>query len=62
MQTDLLDISEVCRLFGDVNASTIYRWVKAERLPKPVRIGPGTSRWFRHECEAALVSMVEARR
>ena len=62
MQTDLLDISEVCRLFGDVNASTIYRWIKAERLPKPVRIGPGTSRWVRAEVEDALRRIVEGRR
>jgi predicted DNA-binding transcriptional regulator AlpA len=62
MQLDLMDITEVCRLFGDVNASTIYRWVRAERVPRPLRVGPGTSRWLRSECEAALTLMVEAHR
>jgi predicted DNA-binding transcriptional regulator AlpA len=62
MQHELIDISQVCRLFGAVNASTIYRWVKAQRVPTPVRVGPGTSRWLRHECEAALAAMVEGRR
>ena len=60
----LLDKAEVCRLFGGskpLNASTIYRHIRAGRIPKPIRVG-GSSRWIREEVESALRSMVEARR
>jgi predicted DNA-binding transcriptional regulator AlpA len=62
MQPELISIDEVCRLFGDVHASTVYRWAKVRRVPRPVRVGPGISRWLRSECEAALAEMVEGRR
>jgi len=60
----LLDKAEVCRLFGGskpINASTLYRGIKLGRYPKPVKVGPGSSRWLREECEAALKQMVEGR-
>jgi len=60
----LLDKAEVCRLFGGtkpINPTTLYRGIKLGRYPKPVKIGPGSSRWLRAECEAALRSMVEGR-
>ena len=63
MQTDLLDRVEVCRLFGGskpINASTLYRGIKAGKLPRPIHVG-GSSRWLRSECEAVLREMVEAR-
>jgi predicted DNA-binding transcriptional regulator AlpA len=58
---NLLKRPEVCRFFGGINASTLYRGIKAGRFPAPVHVGPGSSRWLRHECEAALASMVEGR-
>jgi predicted DNA-binding transcriptional regulator AlpA len=60
----LLDKAEVLRLFGGskpINASTLYRGIKQGRYPRPVKVGPGTSRWLREECEAALRTMVEVR-
>jgi predicted DNA-binding transcriptional regulator AlpA len=61
---DLLDRVEVCRYFGGtrpINASTLYRGIRKGRYPKPVHVGPGSSRWLRSECETALQAMVERR-
>jgi predicted DNA-binding transcriptional regulator AlpA len=59
----LLTREETCRFFGGIDASTLYRGIKADppRYPKPVKVGPGSSRWLRAECETALASMMEAR-
>jgi predicted DNA-binding transcriptional regulator AlpA len=65
MQDHLLDRVEVCRLFGGtkpINPATLYRGIKLGRYPKPIKVGPGSSRWLRSECEAALRVMVEGRR
>lgn len=65
MQTpELLDRREVCRFFGGtkaIDASTLYRGIRKGRYPKPVKIGPGASRWLKAECEAALQAMVDGR-
>ena len=61
---NLLDRVEACRFFGGsrpINPATLYRGVRQGRYPKPVKIGPGCSRWLRNECEVALAKMVEAR-
>jgi predicted DNA-binding transcriptional regulator AlpA len=61
---ELIDKREVCRLFGGskpIDASTLYRGIKADRYPKPIHVGPGSSRWLRSEVEACLRSMVERR-
>jgi predicted DNA-binding transcriptional regulator AlpA len=61
---DLLDRVEVCRFFGGsrpLNPATLYRGIRAGRYPQPVKVGPGSSRWLRVECEAALVQMAEGR-
>jgi predicted DNA-binding transcriptional regulator AlpA len=58
---ELLNKSAVCRLFGNINPSTLYRGIREGRYPKPVRVGPNTSRWLLAECQAALRAMVEAR-
>jgi predicted DNA-binding transcriptional regulator AlpA len=61
---EMLDKEGVCSLFGGtrpINASTLYRGIRQGRYPKPVKVGPGSSRWLRSECEAALRSMVEGR-
>jgi predicted DNA-binding transcriptional regulator AlpA len=61
---EMFDRAEVCRFFGGtrpLNASTLYRGIKQGRYPKPIKVGPGSSRWLRSECEAALQVMVEVR-
>ena len=64
MQSDLLDRDAVCCFFGGtrpINPATLYRGVRKGRYPKPVKVGPGSSRWLRSECEAALAQMAEGR-
>jgi predicted DNA-binding transcriptional regulator AlpA len=60
----LIDKAEVCRLFGGtkpINASTLYRGIKQGRYPRPVKVGPGSSRWLLSECEDALQAMADGR-
>jgi predicted DNA-binding transcriptional regulator AlpA len=64
MQSDLLDRNAVCAFFGGtrpINPATLYRGVRQGRYPKPVKVGPGSSRWLRSECEAVLAQMAEGR-
>jgi predicted DNA-binding transcriptional regulator AlpA len=63
-QIELLDRPAVCRLFGGsrpIHNATLYRGIKAGKFPRPVKIGPGSSRWLRTECEAALATLIEGR-
>ena len=56
----MLSINEVCRLVGGdkpLDKSTIYRWVRAGKFPKPKRIGPRLTRWSKADCLAALAAM-----
>ncbi|NWG39241.1 MAG: transcriptional regulator [Hydrogenophilaceae bacterium] len=38
----------------ETSPTTIWRWTKAGRLPKPYRLGKGTTRWKVGEIRAAL--------
>ena len=61
---ELLDRDAVCAFFGGtrpINPATLYRGVRKGRYPKPVKVGPGSSRWLRAECEAALAQMAQGR-
>ncbi len=61
---DLLDRREVCKFFGGtkpIDPATLYRGVRKGRYPAPVKVGPGSSRWLRSECETALQAMVQGR-
>ena len=60
----LLDRADVCRFFGGskpIDPATLYRGIRLGRYPRPVKVGPGSSRWLRTECEVALQAMVEGR-
>jgi prophage regulatory protein len=35
---------EIAEAFG-VSRNTVWRWVREGRLPEPVRISPGCTRW-----------------
>jgi predicted DNA-binding transcriptional regulator AlpA len=64
MERNLLDLRAVCALFGGtrpINPATLYRGIRLGRYPAPVKIGPGSSRWLRAECEAVLAGMVAGR-
>jgi predicted DNA-binding transcriptional regulator AlpA len=57
----LLKLRDVLVVFGGINASTLYRGIRAHRYPRPIKVGPGSSRWLRSECEAVLQAMVQGR-
>jgi predicted DNA-binding transcriptional regulator AlpA len=59
--TTLLNRREACEFFGGIDPSTLYRNIKKGLYPKPVKVGPGSSRWVLSECQRALASMMEAR-
>lgn len=43
MQTFVRDITLAKAL--EVHRNTVWRWVREGRLPPPVRLSPGCSRW-----------------
>ena len=62
---DLVDVNAMCVLVGGnrpVNRATVYRAVKAGRLPRPVMVTPNVARWVRSEVEAAIRERMAARR
>ena len=56
----LLNRTEVCRLFGGINVATLYRHIRKGVLPKPVKVG-GSSRWLLSECQEVLQGMIGRR-
>ena len=44
-----LSVGQVAEIFG-VSTPTIWRWLKANRIPKPTKIG-GSTRWLNTEIE-----------
>jgi predicted DNA-binding transcriptional regulator AlpA len=61
---DLLDVDAVCRFFGGtrpIHPATLYRGIKQGRFPRPVKVGPGCSRWLLIECRAAREELIAGR-
>ena len=61
---DLLDLKAACAFYGGtrpINPATLYRGIRKGRYPRPIKVGPGSSRWLRSECEAALREMIAGR-
>jgi predicted DNA-binding transcriptional regulator AlpA len=54
----LLNRTDTCRLLGGISASTLYRNIATGRYPKPVKVGPNSSRWLLDEVQAALAEMI----
>jgi predicted DNA-binding transcriptional regulator AlpA len=61
MENQLLTCRETCTAFGGVDPSTLYRGIRLGRYPRPIKVGPGSSRWLRSEIDACLRQMVEGR-
>jgi predicted DNA-binding transcriptional regulator AlpA len=64
MEIHLLDRNAACEFFGGtkpLHPATLYRGIRKGRYPRAVKVGPGSSRWLRAECEAALAAMVAGR-
>ena len=61
---DMMTLNAACAFFGGdkpLNPLTLYRGIAAKRFPKPVHVGPNSSRWLRSECEAARQALIAAR-
>jgi predicted DNA-binding transcriptional regulator AlpA len=57
----LLDRKAVQVFFGGtkpLHGATVYRHIRAGRIPAPVKISAGCSRWSLAECEMALAKMM----
>jgi predicted DNA-binding transcriptional regulator AlpA len=53
----LLNKHDVCRLLGGIHSSTLWRLIKAERFPKPIKVSTQIRRWRLSDVEAALEAM-----
>ncbi|MCJ9428073.1 helix-turn-helix transcriptional regulator [Kordiimonas marina] len=47
-KAEYISAREVANLFG-VSTSTVYRWERTGRLPRPLRFSGGVVRWHRKE-------------
>ena len=47
---------EVAKVFG-VSESTVERWVKQEKLPQPIQLGPNRVAWDKQEIQQAIERM-----
>lgn len=57
----LINVDEVQRRFGGMSRATLYRDVKAGRLPQPIKHG-GRSLFAESEIDDAVRKMLAARR
>lgn len=57
--TELVDEATACKIIGGaktpIHRSTLWRGINAGRFPKPLKIGPGTNRWYTSE----LIEFIE---
>ena len=60
MTIRLLKVNQVCEITG-FGRTTIYRWVKLNKFPKPITIGKNI-RWYSADVEAWIISTVEQHR
>jgi predicted DNA-binding transcriptional regulator AlpA len=45
-ETQLIKIRPMAKnMLGGVNNSTVYRWIKKEGFPKPIKLSPSCSVW-----------------
>jgi predicted DNA-binding transcriptional regulator AlpA len=55
-----LDIDTLCKYVGGsrpLHPSTIYRMIKANKLPVPIKLGPKSNRWLKSQVDAALAKL-----
>lgn len=51
-----LTVLEVGKALG-VSPATVWRWVKAGRIPQPRKLGANSTRWDSKEVQAAIQKM-----
>ena len=45
-----LKSSSVCKRY-EISKSTLYRWIREKKFPKPIRLENSTYRWNLHQLE-----------
>ena len=62
---EVMNCSDTCRYFGGddspIDPSTLYRGIKAGIYPRPIKIGPKSSRWIESECKTARDRIIAER-
>jgi len=61
---EAMAIEDVCKFFGGlkpIHPATIYKWIANKGFPKPVKLGPRTSRWLKSELVAYRRTMIAGR-
>lgn len=57
----MMTMGETCRFFGGqekpLDKTTLYRWIRLGKVPKPVKLTIRKSRWRYSECLAAIEKM-----
>lgn len=53
MDIKVYRIKELIKLLG-VSKETIYFWIRKNRFPKPVKLSPRVSVWFKNDIEKWL--------
>ena len=46
-----VDVNKVARRY-DVSVPTVWRWAREGRIPMPVHLSPGTTRWDDEQLDA----------
>ncbi len=61
--SNLLTMTQVCELMGNVSAATVYRHIQARTFPRPIKLFDGgvAVRWLEDEVVAALDARKAAR-
>jgi prophage regulatory protein len=57
----VLRMPEVVKKTG-LSPATIWRWVKADKFPKPFKITERATGWFEHELDEWLQARADAQR
>jgi len=53
MQLEVYRMRELIKLLK-VSKETIYSWVRKNKFPKPMKLGPRTSAWLKQDVEKWL--------
>jgi prophage regulatory protein len=51
---------QVLALLG-ISSSTLWAWVKAGRMPRPIELGPNSRAWLEHEIDQMVFERAKER-
>lgn len=60
----MMSLLDVRHFFGGkrkpIGVTTVWNWVRAGKLAKPIAYGPQTRRWRRSDCQKTLDAIIAA--